>query len=89
MGRGEKRMSEWEKHVMAALRLVRYLRLIAVLQRLDPRAVRVALKYALMVDTYLSKQHGLTSEEDRQLTEIAEDLFKKTPKTEVELYDKR
>ena len=70
-------MSEWEKHLKSALLLIRDLRLKAVLHSLDPRAVRVALKLALLIDTHLAKQRGLTDEEDRQLSEIAEDLFKK------------
>ncbi len=70
----------WEKHLMAALILVRNLRLQAVMQGIDPRALRAALKYALIVDDYVMKEHGLTQEEDRKLTETAKDLFRKTPK---------
>lgn len=72
--------SEWEEHLRRALLLVRNLRLHAVAQRLDARAVRVALKYVLMVDDELSRLHGLTEGEDEQLTEIAKKLFKETPK---------
>jgi len=71
---------EWEEHLRQALLLVRNLRLHAVAQRLDARAVRVALKYALMVDTEMSRLHGLTEGEDEELTEIAKKLFKETPK---------
>ncbi len=72
--------SEWAEHLRRALLLVRNLRLHAVAQRLDAHAVRVALKYALMVDDELSRMHGLTQAEDEQLTEIAKKLFKETPK---------
>jgi len=73
-------MNNWEANLKAALLLVRDLRLEAYVQKLDPRAVRVALKYALIVDDYLTKQHGLTADEDMNLTKIAQDLFRKTPK---------
>jgi len=72
--------SEWEEHLRRALLLVRNLRLHSIAQRLDARAVRVALKYALMVDTEISRLHSLTEEQDEQLTEIAKKLFQKTPK---------
>lgn len=72
--------SEWEEHLRRALLLVRSLRLHAIAQRLDARAVRVALKYALMVDTEISRLHGLTEGDDEQLTEIAKKLLKETPK---------
>lgn len=70
----------WEKHLMAALLLFRNLRLQVVMQNIDPRATRVALKYFMMVDTELSRMHGLTEEEDRNLTEIAKELFRQIPK---------
>lgn len=73
-------MTVWDQHVMAALLLIRELRWKAVMHDLDPRALRVALKYALMIDTELMRKHGLTEEEDEKLTAIAEDLFKKTPR---------
>lgn len=72
--------SEWEEHLRRALLLVRNLRLHVVAQRLDARAVRVALKFALMVDNEIARLHGLTRGEDERLTEIAEKLFKETPK---------
>lgn len=67
----------WELHLKAALMLLRELRYKAVAQELDPRAVRVALKYALLVDDYLS---GCSKEEEKQLTMLAQKLFKETPK---------
>jgi hypothetical protein len=79
--KGNQKTTNWETHLIRALLLVRNLRAQAVMQHLDPKAVRVALKYALIVDTYLAKQHGLTPEEDKKLSEIAQDLFKQTPKT--------
>jgi len=63
----------------AALLLVRDLRAKAIMQNLDPRAVRVALKYALLVDDYLMKEHGLTIAEEQQLEKLAKNLFSETP----------
>jgi len=69
----------WELHLKAALLLVRDLRAKAVMQDLDPRAVRVALKYALLVDDYISKQHGLSPAEEQQIEKLAKKLFNETP----------
>jgi len=74
--------SEWENYLKASLLLVRNLRLQAVMRGIDAKAVRVALKYALIVDTHLAKQHGLTPEEDKELDQIAEQLFRETPRGE-------
>lgn len=68
----------WELHLKAALLLVRDLRAKAVMQGLDPRAVRVALKYALMVDDYLAKEKGLTPPEEQELNRITKKLFDQT-----------
>lgn len=73
--------SEWDRHVTAALFLVRDLRVKAIRARIDPRALRVALKYALIVDTHCMRAHGFSSEDDQKITETAKELFKKTPKT--------
>ena len=73
-------LDSWESHLMAALTLLRDVRYQAVIQQIDPRAMRVAMKYGMIADTYLSKQHGLTEEEDQELTEIARKLFRETPK---------
>jgi len=70
----------WENELLAAVTLIRDFRLKVVIQDIDPRAARVALKWALMIDDYLAKKHGLTEEEDQKLTEIAEKLFRDTPK---------
>jgi hypothetical protein len=67
----------FEEDLKKALILVRDLRAEAL--HLDARAVRVALKFALMIDDYLAKER-ITQEEDEQLTRIAENLFKQTPK---------
>ena len=69
----------WELHLKAALLLVRDLRAKSVMQDLDPRAVRVALKYALLVDDYISKQHGLSPTEEQQIEKLANKLFDETP----------
>lgn len=68
----------WEMHLKAALLLIREFRINAIVQRLDPRAVRVALKYALLVDDCVSVEHGFKKEEDDQLTVLAQKLFNKT-----------
>jgi hypothetical protein len=69
----------FELHLKAALLLVKEFRFKCVQQDLDPRAVRIALKYALKIDDYLAKQHGLTQEEEQKINEIAEKLFQETP----------
>jgi len=71
------REKRFEEDLKKALILVRDLRAKAL--QLDPRAVRIALKFALMIDDYLAKER-ITQEEDEQLTRIAENLFKQTPK---------
>ena len=70
----------WEGHLNSALLLIRNLRYQALVQGIDPRALRVALKYCMLVDTHLSKKHGLTKEQDKELTETARQLFHKTKK---------
>ncbi len=69
----------WEIHLKAALFLVMDLRMQAIVRGIDPRALRVALKYALMVDTHCMQESGLTLEEEQKLTEIAKGLFRQTP----------
>ena len=76
----------WETHLKAALLLVREFRCKAVVQMLDPRAVRVALKYALMIDDYIAKEEkGLTQAEEQQLEKLAQELFFKTPQIKEKL----
>ena len=76
----------WETHLKAALLLVREFRYKAVIQMLDPRAVRVALKYALMIDDYIAKEEkGLTQAEEQQLEKLAQELFFKTPQIKEKL----
>lgn len=72
--------NDWDRHLVKALMLVRELRLKAVQQDLDTRAVRVALKYALLIDDELSREHGIRKEEERKINLVAQDLFKKTPR---------
>ena len=87
-----RRMSEpeiWELHLKAALLLVRDFRYKTYVQKLDPRAVRVALKYALLVDDYISKEHGFSKEEEKQLTVLAQKLFNETPQMAQEHRHKR
>jgi hypothetical protein len=67
--------SSFEDELERALMLIRDLRLRAVLENIDARALRVALKLALMVDDYLAREK-LSREEDAELTRIAEELFK-------------
>jgi hypothetical protein len=67
--------SSFEDELERALMLIRDLRLRAVLENIDARALRVALKFALMVDDYLAREK-LSREEDAELTRIAEELFK-------------
>jgi len=70
----------FEADLKEALLLVRDLRLKAL--HLDARAVRVALKFALMVDDYFASQQ-LTKEEDEELTRMAKELFEKSRRGEV------
>jgi len=67
--------AEWEKQLTAALRLMRDFRYRAIVQGIDARATRIALKCALLMDDYVCKEKGLTQEEDAKLTAIAQDLF--------------
>lgn len=75
-------MSEQEffKDLRAALLLMRDLRLKAV--NLDARCVRIALKYALLIDDYVSKGH-ITPEDEQRMTACAQKLFNETPKGKV------
>jgi len=79
-------MSKFEEDVTQAFLIIRELRIRSISQGIDPRATRVALKYALLVDTYLCKQQGLTAEEDQQIDDMALDLFNKTPQIREEEY---
>lgn len=72
----------WGINLNAALILVRNLRAMALALDIDPRALRVALKVALMIDTECMKKHGMTPQQDTQLSTIAEDLYRKTPRGE-------
>jgi len=47
--------------------------------KLRSKSRRVALKYALLVDDYLMKGHGLTIAEEQQLETLAKKLFNETP----------
>jgi len=70
----------WEMQLKAALMLVQEFRFKVMTQKIDPRASRVALKFALKVDDHTSKQHGLTAEEDKALDELAQKMFEQTRK---------
>ena len=68
-------LSGFEDDLERALNLVRDLRLRAVVEGVDARALRVALKVALLIDDYIARQR-ISREEDAELTRIAEELFK-------------
>ena len=67
--------SSFEDDLEKALRLVRDMRLIAVIEGVDARALRVALKVALLIDDHVARGK-ISREEDDELTRIAETLFR-------------
>lgn len=70
-----RRMGIPDAHMKRALILVRDLRIEAIEERLDPRAVRIALIYALMTDNYASSK-VLSMQQERELRRAAEEFFK-------------
>jgi len=68
----------WEFNLKRALLLVKELRFKSFSQNIDPRATRVALKFALLVDTFCSKEAGLTEEDDRRMDILVQKLWKDT-----------
>ena len=68
-----------ELHLTAALLLVRNLRVNAIKEGLDPRATRIAIIYADMVDAYFANQK-LNMPDMARLSEIAKDFFDETKK---------
>jgi len=73
--------------MVRALALVRDLRIKAIRERVDPKAVRIALKYALLVDDAVMR---LSPQEEEKLTKIAEKLFRETPQVKrLKLLEKR
>jgi len=64
-----------EKDLARALTLVRNLRAEAINLGLDPRATRIALIYANLVDYHFARQH-LSLEDLAKLEEIAGDFYK-------------
>jgi len=66
-----------EDEVKRALLLVRSLRLKALEQGIDPRAIRIALAYANLVDRYFARTK-LTEQEVDALEDYAMTLFMKT-----------
>ena len=68
-----------KKDLKRALILVRNLRITAVHEDLDARAVRVALLFALKCDTHCCKQR-LSESDMKVLEEIAETYFQMVKK---------
>jgi len=67
----------FEKDLGKALKLIRDLRLQAIAEDIDPRALRVALKVAIMIDDMNAMQF-LTKDEEAELNQLATAIFKKT-----------
>lgn len=78
----------WDKHLMAALTLFRDIRARSVEMGLDPRAFRVALKYAVLCDDNAMKGH-LTAEEEEMINEYAQVFFSKAEKKDREKKEKQ
>ena len=64
-----------ESDLIRALTLVRNLRIQAIGEQLDPRATRIALIYAKMVDTHFAVRR-LTHKTLAILDEIAREFYK-------------
>ena len=73
-------MATLNDDIMRALFLVKNLRLIGIRSNINPRAMRIALKYALLVDDHFAKQR-VTPAEDKKLDAIARRLFEKAVKS--------
>jgi hypothetical protein len=69
--------AEWEDHLKRAMLLVRNLRADELKQNIDARAIRVALKYALLVDTYFARKKT-SPEEEKALDTIALKFFQES-----------
>ena len=63
--------------IKRALILVRDLRLKGMRSNINPKAIRIALKYALLVDDHFAKQRLKLSEE-KELDERAKRLFQES-----------
>lgn len=77
----------WEEHLKAALTLFRDIRAQALAMGLDPKAFRVALKYAMLSDNHFMKPHLTTDEEDK-IEEYAQVLFSQALKKDREEQEK-
>lgn len=64
------------RHLTRALILLRDLRIQAINEKLDPKAVRIALLYTLKCDTYHSSQK-LSKAMMKALDDLAQDLIEK------------
>jgi len=64
-----------ERDVKEALKLVRDLRLKSIYKSIHPVAMRIALKFALMVDDEIAKQR-LTAEQEEAIDKMVKDLRK-------------
>ncbi len=69
--------SKFDMDLKVAMSLIRDFRLTVVRMQLDPRASRVALKFALKTDDYSSQKARLSQEEDKLLENLAQRLFEK------------
>ena len=78
-------MKDMDNEVELALHLIRDLTAKAYMQNIDSRAMRVALKFTLLRDDYLSKENGITPEEDKQLEALAQQLFSQALKNDQKI----
>lgn len=71
----------FEEDVKRALLLIREFRLHCKAQRLDPRAVRLAIKFLLLADSQFALK-ALSPEEEAQLDNLAHQLLEQSKKNE-------
>lgn len=72
---------DFQKSIEMALLLVRTFRLHCIAQRLDPRAVRVVLKFMLLADSEFALK-ALSAEDEAHLDKLAHDLLKQAIENE-------
>lgn len=77
LSRAAKDLGIPEEDLYYALKLVRELRTRAIMGKVDPRATRIALIYANLVDRHEARKK-LSTEEMNRLSEIAVELFNET-----------
>jgi hypothetical protein len=78
----------FDLHLKSALLLVNEFNVKVKQQQLDPRAVRVALKFQMLVNDDVAKR-ALSDIEEAELNALARQLFKKTTLTVTRKEDRK